>query len=224
MADAGRVITGSAKGVRLLAPGAVTRPLTDRVKQALFSTLVAELDERWPVAFLDLYAGSGAAGIEALSRGAERAVFVERDERAARIIAENLRRAGVVGGRVVRTDAVRFLERAPAGAARADHGVAGGDGETPARFGAAVVDPPYEDAGMVAALERLGDRRLGWLEPGAVVVAKHFWRDGPPERVGELRTIRARRFGETALTFYRAGDDPPDASEDPAATTEEDGG
>ena len=87
MPDAGRVITGSAKGVVLRGPGEGTRALSDRVKQALFATLESELDDAWPVPLLDLFAGSGAVGIEALSRGAPRVVFVERSSDAARVIA-----------------------------------------------------------------------------------------------------------------------------------------
>lgn len=199
MPDAGRVITGLAKGVRLLAPGEGTRPLSDKVKQALFASLESELGASWPVPFLDLFAGSGAGGIEALSRGACRAVLVERDARTARLIAENLRRAGLaepsteagfeVGiGRVVRADAVRFL-----------------DGDAPtagAPFGAVLLDPPYGDAAMLAALDRLADAERGWLAAEAVVVAKHFWRDLMPPAVGMLRRLRDRRFGETVLTFY----------------------
>jgi 16S rRNA (guanine966-N2)-methyltransferase len=187
--DGGRVITGAAKGLRLLAPGQGTRPLGDRVKQAVFATLEAELSEVWPVTFLDLFAGSGAAGVEALSRGARVAVFVERDERAARIIAENLRRTGLAGGRVVRDDVLRFL----AGGARAVEG---------APFGAAMVDPPYGDASIVDALELLGDPARRWLADRAIVVAKHFWRDDLPARSGWLAGRRTRRFGETGITFY----------------------
>jgi 16S rRNA (guanine966-N2)-methyltransferase len=190
MPDGGRVITGSAKGLRLLAPGPGTRPLSDRVKQAVFGTLEAELDEAWPVDFLDLFAGSGAAGVEALSRGAPRAVFVERDERAARIIGQNLRRTGLSGGRVVRDDALRFLA--------ADAAAVEG-----APFGTAMVDPPYGDASIGRALELLGDVGRGWLARGSIVVAKHFWRDEPPARAGCLVAYRTRRFGETAITFYR---------------------
>jgi 16S rRNA (guanine966-N2)-methyltransferase len=204
MADAGRVITGIAKGVRLLAPGEGTRPLSDKVKQALFASLESELGDAWPVPFLDLFAGSGAAGIEALSRGSPAAVFVERDERVARVIRQNLARAGfdrrapdddpalAIGQpRVVRSEAVRFLD----GDARS----AGGP------FGAALVDPPYGDAGMLATLERLGDAERGWLATEAVVVAKRFWRDELPATVGILHRLRDRRFGETVLTFFRAG-------------------
>lgn len=181
-------MTGSAKGVRLLAPGPGTRPLSDRVKTALFGVLEAEgAFAQWP--FLDLFAGSGAAGIEALSRGAPGAVMVERDGGAGRVIEENLRRARLVGGRVVRADALRFLEEEPRSA--------GGP------FGAALVDPPYDAPLLLPALERLGVAGAGWLVDGGVVVAKHFWRDAPPPAVGDLAAYRERRFGETMLTFYR---------------------
>lgn len=195
MADAGRVITGSAKGIRLAAPGEGTRPLSDRVKQALFATLESELADAWPVDVLDLFAGSGAGGIEALSRGAARAVFVERDAGAARVIGENLRRTGLVGGVVVRGDALRYLERPDA--AR--------EGAGPP-FGAVVVDPPYADVAVLEqVLARLGDPALGWLRDDAVVVTKHFWRTPPPASAGGLSVARSRRFGETALAFYRLG-------------------
>jgi 16S rRNA (guanine966-N2)-methyltransferase len=188
--DAGRVVTGSAKGTRLASVGAGTRPLSDRVKQALFGSLEAELGDAWPGPFLDLFAGSGAAGIEALSRGAPSAVFVERDPGAARVIEENLRRARTDGGRIVRHDAIAVLSAGRAGL--------GGP------FVAALVDPPYADTDALAsALDRLGDPALAWLAEDAVVVAKHFWRDDPPERVGDLALLRRRRFGETALSYYR---------------------
>lgn len=187
VADAGRVVTGAAKGVRLLAPGPGTRPLSDRVKTALFGTLEAE-GAFGDLPFLDLFAGSGAAGIEALSRGAPGALLVERDPGAGRVIEENLRRTRLEGGRVFRADVLRFLEGEPR--------AAGGP------FGAALVDPPYDAPLLVPTLERLGST-AGWLAPGGIVVAKHFWRDAPPPVVGELAAYRERRFGETMLTFYR---------------------
>ena len=191
MPEAGRVVTGAAKGGRLLAPGAGTRPMSDRVKQALFATLEAELGG-WDGPFLDLFAGSGSGGIEALSRGAPSAVFVERDVKAARVIQENLRRLALHHGdvRVVRADVERFLER------QADQ--EGGP------FAAALADPPYGDASLASALTRLGDPDRAWLVDGAIVVAKHFWRDRLPAASGSLRLLRERRFGETQLTFYRA--------------------
>jgi 16S rRNA (guanine966-N2)-methyltransferase len=205
MADAGRVIAGSARGVRLAAPGPGTRPLTDRVKQTLFGILEPELED---AAVLDLFAGSGAAGIEALSRGAAHAVFVEKDAGAARVIAENLRRARVEGAAtVVRRDAVAWLAEAARAAGSAGDGGADGDGEG-ARFDIVVVDPPYADtASLVRVLEGVGPV----VREGGVVVSKHFWRDAPPARIGLLASERERRFGETALTFYRRATEAGDA-------------
>lgn len=182
-------MTGTAKGVRLRGPGRGTRPLSDRVKQALFGALESEGLVGRDSTFLDLFAGSGAGGIEALSRGAAGAVFVERDPAAAAVVDDNLRRAGLAGGRVVRADAVRFLDEQDAAPERP--------------FAAVLVDPPYGDPVLLPVLERLGLADAGWLRHDGVVVAKHFWRDEPPADVGRLRAIRTRRFGETALTFYR---------------------
>jgi 16S rRNA (guanine966-N2)-methyltransferase len=185
MADAGRVIAGSAKGMRLAAPGPGTRPLSDRVKQALFAVLEPELDQ---AEVLDMFAGSGAGGIEALSRGAARATFVEKDSGAARILVENLRRTRLDGvARVIRRDAIAWL---------ADPGGAAADGP----YDLVLLDPPYaETATLARALELLEPH----VRPAGTVVAKHFWRDQPASRVGLLASERERRFGETALTFYR---------------------
>lgn len=183
MADAGRVIAGSAKGVRLVAPGPGTRPMGDRVKQTLFAILEPELAG---AAVLDLFAGSGAGGIEALSRGAARAVFVERDAGAVRVILDNLRRAGLgPAATVVRRDAIAWL---------ADPAT------DPGPFDLVLVDPPYADTEVMGrALELAGPR----VAHDGRVVAKHFWREPPPGRIGLLASERGRRFGETALTFYR---------------------
>jgi 16S rRNA (guanine(966)-N(2))-methyltransferase RsmD len=187
MPSAGRVTAGTARGLRLAGAGPATRPLSDRVKQAVFGGLTPRLVG---ARVLDLFAGSGAAGIEALSRGAAWCDFVERDEAAVGAITANLRSTGL-GGRaaVHRADVSRFLGRSTA----------------TQRYDLAIVDPPYGDPAMLAALERLGGGAL--LVPEAIVVAKHFWRDEPPETVGLLRRQRTRRFGETAVTTYRlAGD------------------
>lgn len=190
MPDAGRVVTGVAGGLRLEAPGAGTRPLSNKVKQALFSMVEAEREDVWDQPMLDLFAGSGAAGIEALSRGAPAAVLVEKDGRATGVIRRNLERTGLVSDAVVvRRDALACL-----GAPAAD----------PAPFGCVVLDPPYAQvADLLAALEWLGRAGAGWLDAEAVVVAKHFWKDAPPASVGELVRVRDRRFGETALSVYR---------------------
>jgi 16S rRNA (guanine966-N2)-methyltransferase len=219
---AGRVIAGSARGIRLLAPGEGTRPLGDRVKQTLFSVLEGGALGEWPVPFLDLFAGSGAAGIEALSRGAPRVVFVERDPSAVRTIRENLRRTrleGVAQIETVHSDVLRYLSRADdipgEGAAESTVETAGeSTGQSTGKqagkssvvdeaFGAVLIDPPYGDAAMLPALERLGRPQSRLVGEGSVVVAKHFWRDGLPSRIGALEQRRERRFGETMLSFYQ---------------------
>ena len=184
MPDAGRVIAGIAKSIRLDAPGPGTRPLADRVKQTLFAILEPDLPGS---RFLDLFAGSGAAGIEALSRGAAHATFVEHDAKAIAVIRANLERAGFGGpahATVVRADARTWLASLAAAST----------------FDLVVIDPPYDEpATLTASLEATAPH----LVPGARVVAKHFWRTAPPASVGLLASERVRRFGETALTFYR---------------------
>ena len=186
MADAGRVIAGSAKGLHLRAPGPGTRPLADRVKQTLFAILDPEI----PGAHvLDLFAGSGAAGIEALSRGAASATFIERDQGAAAVIDANLRATALQGpnAAVIRWDAVQWL---------AEPNVA-------EPFDLVLVDPPYAQTELLLRVLMMLGEPDAPLNPGSRIVAKHFWRDRPPERVGMLAIERERRFGETALTFYR---------------------
>jgi 16S rRNA (guanine966-N2)-methyltransferase len=186
VADGGRVIAGRASGIRLAAAGPATRPLTDRVKESLFGTLEAEGVVGPGRSFLDLFAGTGAGGVEALSRGSAAATFVEKDGGSVRVVEENLRRTKLEGATVVRADALGFLDR--------EIGVA---------FDAVLVDPPYASDLLDPVLERLADPRGGWLAADAVVVAKHFWRDAPPSTFGVLERYRDRRFGETALSFFR---------------------
>jgi 16S rRNA (guanine(966)-N(2))-methyltransferase RsmD len=201
------VIAGTARGRALISPGEGTRPLGDRVKQTLFAILEPTMRNR---AFLDLFAGSGAGGIEALSRGAARAVFVERDQGALETIQRNLQATGLAGppARVVLAKAGRWLE---------DHGRHLGP------FGAALIDPPYDRPELLeAALQAIAAAGPGGiLEADGVVVAKHFWKTPPPAQIGLLRSIRERRFGETTLTFLRwASAEPVDEA---APVDEEDG-
>lgn len=191
MVDAGRVIAGTARGIRLEAPGPGTRPLSDRVKQTLFAILEPDLRG---ARFLDAFAGSGAAGIEALSRGAAHATFVERDDGAIRVILANLARTRLGGPErvtVVRSDVPGWLGDP--------------DRALDPPFDLVVADPPYADTeALGATLDLLGD----CVRPGGRVVAKHHWRDRPSARVGLLASERERRFGETTLTFYRRTDGP----------------
>ena len=186
MVGSGRVVAGIAGGIHLAAAGPGTRPLADRVKQAVFGSLEPLLPG---AAVLDLCAGSGAASIEALSRGAARAVLVERDAGAVGVIRENLRRTGLAGAAtVVRRDALAAL-RDPA--LRAD------------RFDLAIVDPPYAETALRDAILALLGAPDGPLREGATVVVTAYWRVPPPDEVGLLRSTRVRRFGETAITLYR---------------------
>jgi 16S rRNA (guanine966-N2)-methyltransferase len=173
-----RVIAGVARGVPLTAPrDRGVRPITDRVKETLFGILGERVvDAR----VLDLYAGSGAIGIEALSRGAVAVTFIERSRTALTAIRDNLARTRLPGADVQAGDVVRWL----ASAAR------------DRRYDLAFLDPPYEERAILAPLERL----VPLLAPRATVVIKHFWRTEVPP-VDGLRPWRQRRFGETALTF-----------------------
>lgn len=178
-----RVIAGVARGMPLVAPrDRGTRPITDRVKETLF----AILGDRVPDArVLDLYAGSGAIGIEALSRGAASADLVERGRAALTAIRRNLATTHLEQlARVHATDVERFLDA--------------GDGGP---YELAVLDPPYEVRAIVAPLRAL----VPLLAPGAIVVVKHFWRTEVPDVPG-LAPVRQRRFGETMLTLLTKED------------------
>ena len=183
-----RVIAGALKGQRLVTPkGRTTRPTADQVRIACLDTLMPYL-EAGP--FLDLFAGAGGVGIEALSRGAPAAVFVEQDAMALRALRDNVERLGLRDrARVMRDDAARAVERL------------GGAGE---RFAVVFADPPYDSrraAPVVAALAA-----GGVLLPGALVVVQHGTKTPPPASSGVLTLWKARRFGETTLTFFRAPD------------------
>lgn len=191
LANAGRVIAGSARGIRLVGPAEGVRPLGDRLKQALFAILETELRGK---PFLDLFAGTGGAGIEALSRGAASATFVDSDGVAIEAIGRNLAATHLAGpaAEVVRSDGLTWLDRRPRGEA----------------FRALFVDPPYDHPELlVAALERLAAAGPGGIvATDGVVVAKHSARAPLPARIGLLGSVRERRIGESALTFYRWSD------------------
>lgn len=184
-----RVIAGSARGRRLVAPpGSETRPTADRVREALFSILGAPEPD---AAVLDLFAGAGTLGIEALSRGAARAVFVDRSRTAARFLRRNLDDLGFGAASEVHVgDAVRFAGR--------------GGG---IRFSWIFLDPPYAGGLAEAALAALGGGPEPPLRPGGVVVVEHDRRTPPADRHGHLVKADCRRYGDTELTFYRAPTD-----------------
>ena len=182
-----KIIAGELKGRRLVVPrGLGTRPTADQVRIALMDTLTPYLPE---ARFLDLFAGAGGVGLEALSRGATRAVFVERDAAAVVALRRNVAALGVEAGtRILRADVDRALDRLAA------------DGE---RFDLVFLDPPY-DADLVArTLDRLAAEAA--MVAKAIVIAQHFTKHPPPSAVGALAAFRTRRFGETTLTFFRTG-------------------
>jgi len=183
-----RIIAGTLKGRRLVSPrGLGTRPTADQVRIALMDTLAPHLPG---ARFLDLFAGAGGVGLEALSRGAARAVFVERDGGAVEALRRNIGALGVEEhARVLRADVVR-----------AALGVLGADGE---RFELVFLDPPYGTDLVETTLGRLGAGTL--TVAGALVVVQHFTKRPPPGETGALTAFRTRRFGETTLTFFRAG-------------------
>lgn len=182
-----RVIGGSAKGRRLATLRTLAlRPTPDRVREALYNILGDRVRDAH---VLDLFAGSGAIGLEALSRGAKAAVFVEAHAPACRLIEKNLRLCGLDGqARVWEVDvlhALRLLQT---------------DG-TP--FDLIFVDPPYQTPLVEETLAALGDGRLLALE--GQVVAEHFFKRVLPPQAGRLHQARVARFGDVALSFYRAG-------------------
>jgi 16S rRNA (guanine966-N2)-methyltransferase len=181
-----RIIAGALKGRRLVTPkGATTRPTADQVRIALMDTLTPRLPN---ARVLDLFAGAGGVGLEALSRGAAHATFVENDPRAVVALRENVVALDVGAiTRVRRADVLRALSALY---------------QAGERFDVVFLDPPY-DAGLVeTTLEALGGG--GLLLAEGLVIAQHFTKRAPAATVGALATFRTRRFGETTLTFYRA--------------------
>ncbi|RZQ64741.1 16S rRNA (guanine(966)-N(2))-methyltransferase RsmD [Amycolatopsis suaedae] len=175
-----RIVAGSAGGRRLRVPPRGTRPTSERVREALFNALevAGELDG---AAVLDLYAGSGALGLEALSRGAGSALFVEADRRAAAILRDNVAALGL-GGEVRH--------------GRAEAVLSAGSGEP---FDLVLADPPYDvgDAELTGVLTALTAGR--WLAGGALVIVERATRAGEPPWPAGLAALRVRRYGDTAL-------------------------
>ncbi|HEX8953021.1 MAG TPA: 16S rRNA (guanine(966)-N(2))-methyltransferase RsmD [Polyangia bacterium] len=180
-----RIIGGRAGGRTLKAPkGAGTRPTSDKVRQAIFNILVSAADP--PARVLDLYAGSGALGLEALSRGAGAALFVDADGDACDLVRANAHALGLAA-EVKCSPVVRWLVKEAGGA-----------------FGWIFLDPPYgshETGELDKALELVA--RKGLLDASGVLVAEHEWRHAPEDRYGPLALFDRRRYGQTAVSFYR---------------------
>lgn len=188
-----RVIGGSRRGMKLrTAPGRDTRPTADRVKEALFNIIAADVPG---ARVLDLFAGSGALGIEALSRGASAAIFVERAPQALAALRANLAHTRLQeAATVVAGDVFRALNKLA---------------RSGARFDLVLADPPYAAALGARCLQELAAGDL--VEPEGLVVLEHAAQEDMPEDVENLRRIRSARYGGTALTFYRRR--PPNAEQ-----------
>jgi 16S rRNA (guanine966-N2)-methyltransferase len=197
-----RVIAGEAGGRRLAVPGGRdTRPTSDRAREGLFATVSSIVGSLAGARVLDLFAGSGAVGLEALSRGAERVLLVESAARAVRVIRANIASTGLVGAEVVADRVERVLARGPAP----------GDGPYDIVF----ADPPYalpgEDVTRVLSLLARGDdprtpSREGvadrnWLAPAALVIVERATRSGPVRWPEGFAPDRARRYGEATFWY-----------------------
>jgi 16S rRNA (guanine966-N2)-methyltransferase len=182
-----RIIAGKAGGRRLaVPPGQGTRPTSDRAREGLFGTLLSEVGPLDGKKVLDLYAGSGAVGLEALSRGAESVLLVEADARAAGVIKANIKTVDLPGARVVTARAERLLNRPADGA---------GD-----RFDVVFADPPYavtraEISDILIQLTR------GGLSEGALVVVERATRDGDFDWPPGYDAGKSRRYGEATFWY-----------------------
>ena len=177
-----RVITGKARGVQLKTPdGMVTRPTTDRVKEALFSIIHFEIPG---AKVLDLFGGTGQLGIEALSRGAKRAVFVDAQENACKLIRENLKRTKLeADGQVVRSDYLQYLDRCRE------------------RFDIILLDPPYAEVFLENALKRITE--IDILESNGIIVTERpLGKELPWDFDGFTRS-KDYKYGNILLTIYR---------------------
>lgn len=185
-----RIIAGTYRSRRLEAPpGLNTRPTSDRLRETLFNVLAPRIRD---AAFLDLYAGSGAVGIEALSRGAASVTFVERSPAALRVLRRNIGQLRIAGGFEVRAETVAAFLRSAAEA-----------GSKPEPYEVVFLDPPYDAAQEYAAtLDLLGEAAHGILNPGALVIAEHRRKQSLDERYGRLHRMRLLEQGDAALSFY----------------------
>jgi 16S rRNA (guanine966-N2)-methyltransferase len=179
-----RVIAGAARGRRLSVPaGGATRPTADRAREGLFSTLTSLRGSLDGASFLDLYAGSGAVGLEAASRGATRVLMVERDPKALRAMRANIDSLAFPGVELRAEPVERVLVAAAAAA-----------------YDVVFLDPPYTDP-VDVPLQRLADG--GWLAESAVVCVERASRGEPPAWPAGIEALRSRRYGEATLWYGR---------------------
>lgn len=181
-----RIVGGSARGRRMAVPPRGTRPTSDRAREGLFNTLAAHLDIGG-ARVLDLFAGSGALGLEALSRGASAVVFVESDRAAADAVRRNLLSVGLPGGSVLRCSVESYL-------------VAAGADEP---YDVALLDPPYayDEQHLATVLSGLDDDR--WVGSGGLVVVERAARGPEPQWPPGVEPLKQKRYGEAVLWYGR---------------------
>lgn len=180
-----RVVSGELKGRLLKAvPGTSTRPTTDKVKESLFNMIGPYFIGGTG---LDLFAGSGGLGIEALSRGLEKVIFVDSDGKAIQIVNENLRSCGLEEkAEVYRNDAVRALKAIK---------------KRELTFDYIFLDPPYKKQQLVKLLEMINQEKL--IHENSLVVCEHASEIQLPERIGELQQTRKEKYGIIGITLYK---------------------
>lgn len=195
-----RVISGTARGRALKAvPGMGTRPTTDKVKEAIFSMIGPYFDGGLA---LDLFAGTGGLGIEALSRGMDKAVFIDKDFKSLETVRQNLKTTGFEAiAEVYKNDAERALK------ALAKRDVV---------FDLVFLDPPYRMKNGDALMEQMDELQL--LAPQATIVLEYESSYAYPERFGHFNQIRKAEYGETAVSIYTYD------SETDAVQTDDQGG
>ena len=179
-----RIVAGAARGRRLATPASATRPTSDRTREALFNTLAGyvQLDG---ARVLDLYAGTGAVGLEALSRGADEAVLVESNRKALDVIRRNVETVGQAGARVVGRAVNAYLADPP---------------EQP--FDLVFADPPYAAESLTWIPAVVADP--AWLTPDAVIVIERDARSGSPfSGIESVTPVREARYGDTVLWYGR---------------------
>ena len=177
-----QIIAGSAKGRILKSlPGLATRPILARIKKSLFDIIKLQIAES---RFLDLYAGTGAVGIEALSRGAGSAVFIEKEAAVVKIIRENLRLTRMESkGQVIQGNVFNFL------------GVLG------QKYDIIFVGPPYKLGVTMDTIKAVDERQL--LDGNGILIAQHHFKEPVEIKVGGLEMYRQEKYGDSRLSFYR---------------------
>lgn len=179
-----RIIAGLAKGRKLKVPKTTLRPLSDQARESLFNILINKTADS---VFLDLFAGSGAVGLEALSRGAKLAIFVEKDRKAVATIRENIHDLGFSDrSEVFSVDVSRALN-----IFQKNNG----------KFDIIFMGAPYGSPDLISGLKFIGE--VGFLSPNGVLIAEHRHKTNLEEEYGSLKKIREQRYGDTVFSFYK---------------------